>query len=475
MPATFAFAPDFGDRPINILFDVREDLKWKVATQLKQVTGTTYSAPNLQYFMDSPTEISDYSIREFTEESNGKKYTIRVVLHAPAAGEAIDKVTESTKKIVAQEKAVIGELPDFDYGTYTFLICYMPQATGDGMEHRNSTYVCGITSLKDTGVREVYGTLSHEFFHCWNVERIRPASLEPFNFEAANMSGELWFAEGFTNYYEDLILCRAGLIPREEYVEQLSRKLNYVSLSPSRTFRNPIEMSQYAPFADAATAIDPVNKWNTFVSYYYYGEVLALALDLSLRNLKAPLTLDDFMARMWTSFGKHEKTYSVKDIEAALSSYAGEAFAANFFNQYIYQSNLPDYSILLSSVGVSLTKLQSEMPYLGIPLEKTAGGLRVTEYTTIGSAGYVGGIEKGDKIISVDGMQVSEPASFDKIIAAHKPGDQVSIIFERHEKSVTTNVKLNELPFLKASLSGLSNTKANKDILKRRDLWLSTK
>lgn len=130
------------------------------------------------------------------------------------------------------------------------------------------------------------------------------------------MSGELWFAEGFTSYYTNLILERAGIITPEDYIETLNGTFNYVWNSPAHQFFNPIEMSEQAPFVDAATAVDPVNRENTFISYYSYGSVLGLALDLSLRE--KDLNLDDFMKEMWKNFGKQEVAYTVHDIEKPL-------------------------------------------------------------------------------------------------------------------------------------------------------------
>ena len=222
IPATFAFAPELDKRPIEVTFIPRTDLNWKIATQLPLVSGTTYAAPNLQYFMDSPTEISDFGLRSFIVPSNGQEYTIELVLHHNGTEEELDAYFESVKKVVLAERDVFGELPAFDYGKYTFLACYIPNASGDGMEHRNSTILTSTRSLANGGIERNIGTVSHEFFHAWNVERIRPKSLEPFNFEQANMSGELWFAEGFTSYYTGLILCRAGLRTPQQYVEGLS-------------------------------------------------------------------------------------------------------------------------------------------------------------------------------------------------------------------------------------------------------------
>ncbi|MEH6514713.1 MAG: peptidase M61, partial [Maribacter arcticus] len=205
IPATFMYAPSLAKRKILVDFNLREDLNWKVATQLPHLKDNTYSAPDLYYFMDSPTELSDHKVREFNIDNQ----TVKLALHDPGTEEEADAYFEKVKKVVIAEKEVFGALPTFDYGSYTFLACYTPNASGDGMEHRNSTILTSTRTLANGGMEGNIGTVSHEFFHSWNVERIRPKTLEPFNFEEANMSGELWFAEGFTSYYTNLILCRA--------------------------------------------------------------------------------------------------------------------------------------------------------------------------------------------------------------------------------------------------------------------------
>src|SRR5690606_30844976 len=122
------------------------------------------------------------------------------------------------------------------------------------------------------------GTVSHEFFHTWNVERIRPASLEPFDFSDANMSDELWFAEGFTSYYGPLVIARAGITPQAQYARQLSNAVNTLTNHPGRALFGPVGMRKQAPLVDATKSIDPHNRRNTFISYYTYGEALGLAL-----------------------------------------------------------------------------------------------------------------------------------------------------------------------------------------------------
>ena len=461
MPATFMYMPSLADKAMQVTFMPRKDLNWKVATQLKSNGNNNYYARDLQYFMDSPTEISNHSIRSFTVD----KQTINFVLHHNGTEAELDTYFEDVKKVVLQQKEVFGKLPDYDYDNYYFLTCYIPNASGDGMEHRNSTILTSTRSLANGGLKGNIGTVSHEFFHGWNVERIRPQSLEPFDFETANMSGELWFAEGFTSYYTSLMMCRAGLLSKEEYIKGLTRTFNYVWNSPARDFFNPIEMSYQAPFVDAATSVDPVNRNNTFISYYSYGSALGLALDLSLRE--EGLHLDDYMKLVWQKHGKKEKPYTVEDLHNLLKKYAGDAFGDFFFQNYIYKSNMPDMNRLFESVGVSISQDASKASF-GVNITNGA----ITQNTTIGTAAYKAGLEKGDKIIKVNNKVVTKDTPFKDIIASLSPNDTLNIIYERYGITKETTVTLQQDPLYTIELNtGLSD----KMILKQRNLWLNPK
>jgi len=464
IPSTFMYVPSLENDGIEVTFNVREDLKWKVATQLKPVANNTYYAKNLQYFMDSPTEISNYSIRSF----DVKGQTVNFVLHHNGTEEELNTYFEKVKKIVLQEEAIFGELPKYDYGTYSFLACYVPNASGDGMEHRNSTIVTSTTSLSDGGMDNNIGTVAHEFFHCWNVERIRPKTLEPFNFEKANMSGELWFAEGFTSYFDDLTLCRAGIISREAYINGLIGTFNYVWNSPGRQFFNPIEMSQQAPFVDAARSVDPVNRNNTFISYYSYGSMLGLALDLSLRE--KGLNIDDFMKLMWNNFGKQEIPYTVEDIQNTLKTYAGADFGDYFFNHYIYKTEMPDMKRLLANVGVSLTQDPRKI-YFGATV---INGV-ISDNTILGSSAYKAGLESGDEIIKINDLHVNNSVDVIAILNNYKPNDEVNIVFERFGVIKQTTVKLQPSKVYSLSLFEANHIELSKDMKANRESWLQAK
>ena len=461
MPATFIYAKGIENSGIEVTFKTREDLNWKVATQLKPMSGNTYYARDLQYFMDSPTEISNYSTRSF----NVKGQTIHFVLHHNGSEAELDTYFEKVKKVVLQEEAVFGELPKFDYGTYSFLACYIPNASGDGMEHRNSTILTSTRSLANGGMDGNIGTVAHEFFHCWNVERIRPKALEPFDFEEANMSGELWFAEGFTSYFDDLSLCRAGLMSPEDYINGLIGNFNYVWNSPGRQFFNPIEMSAQAPFVDAATSVDPVNRVNTFISYYSYGSMLGLALDLSLRE--KGLNLDDYMKLVWANFGKPEKPYTVDDLHYTLNNYAGTDFGDYFFGHYLYKSDMPDMKRLLNNVGVALTQDKSKVSF-GAYLQN---GL-ILENTIMGSSAYLAGLENGDKIIKVDEVLIDDSVDLNALLNTYKPNDVVTIIFERLGVTKETLVAFQASNVYGLGLFETNNLELTTDQKVNRKAWL---
>ncbi len=470
IPATFIYAPALRARKIEVTFEVRKDLNWKVATQLPLVSGTTFSAIDIDYFMDSPVEISDFHFRSFEMPSGNKKYGIQLALHHLGSAEEADTYFERIKKVVLAEKNIFGGLPDFDYGNYTFLACYLPWVSGDGMEHRNSTVVTSTRALAEGGMLTNLGTISHEFFHAWNVERIRPESLEPFNFEEVNMSGELWFAEGFTSYYTDLNLVRAGLLSPAAYVAGLTGTFNYVWNSPARQYFNPVEMSFQAPFTDAATSVDPVNRENTFISYYSYGSVLGLALDLSLR-LQGK-NLDDFMKLMWEEFGIKEKPYFLEDIRQMLIRYAGADFGNDFFNKYILDSQMPDYGALFRGVGISLSQ-NSSRPYFGATVGPNENGaVRISNPTFQGTPAYKAGLDQGDTLHSVQGNSLVPASNFSEIIQGFIVGDTLDIEYSRSGSRYRTAVILEKSPEYTIELQENNATPPTSGSLALRNAWL---
>lgn len=468
IPASFVYAPDYADLPIEIEIKTRQDLKWKVATQLKPLGNNLFYAPNLQYFMDSPIEASDHRVQSFDVDSESGNATINFVLHQENGYAGFEEYARKAERIVREQMRVFGELPVFDFGTYTFLACYAPHVDGDGMEHRNSTVLTSVRSLSEGGQDRNIGTVAHEFFHAWNVERIRPASLEPFDFEDANLSGELWFAEGFTSYYTNLTLCRAGIISPEDYVSRLARVLSYVVNYPGRQHYGPVGMSYQAPFVDAATSVDEVNRENTFISYYSYGNVLGLALDLLLREMDSNKNLDDFMKLVWIRHGKKEVPYTLKDLKSILAEYSTEEFAASYFTNYIYGSKLPDFNSLLASFGIEISVANPQRPRLGARIAQQDQSWRIDSNPIQGSGLYKAGFSKGDLIFSINGQATAGELSTEALLKEFKPGETIEIEYSRFGKTGKKQVTL----AADSSFNTQLMTDIDEKTRARRDSWL---
>ena len=280
MPGTVVWARGLESRPIRIRFTPPQGEAWTVATQLDERADGWWFAPNLDYLMDSPTDIGPHQFSEWTVG----EAKFRMALHHTGSAASTTSFLAKAQSITAEEEGVFGNFPRYDFGRYTFVADYLPYASGDGMEHRNSTSITAGATIEQNGDR-LLGTLAHEFFHSWNMERIRSKGIEPFHYDHPNMSGELWFGEGFTNYYEELALHRSGIIDFNQFLESLTSFVNTVVASPGRLMHSAVEMSRLAPYVDAATSIDKTNRENTFISYYTYGAALGVGIDLKIREI----------------------------------------------------------------------------------------------------------------------------------------------------------------------------------------------
>lgn len=472
MPATFLWAQGYDAKPIRVTFKPT-DPSWKVATQLPAGKDAgAYWAPNLQYFMDSPTEISAFTLREWPVTDAGKTYTFRLALHHPGTEADADVFADKLKKIVPEHIKVFGELPKFDHGTYTFIADYMPQITGDGMEHRNSTFISNSQSLFRGNFAQL-GTASHEFFHAWNVERIRPVELEPFDFTQANPTPSLWLAEGFTQYYGPLLIRRSGQSTVDEYLKILGGTLNGVVNGPGRTYGSPQEMSLRAPFVDAAAALDPVNT-NIFTSYYPYGAVIGLTLDLQLRGRPAPLTLDDYMRQLWRTHGAPEKPYKPADLRVALAKTTGDAgFADGFFRASIEGSALPDFEPLLDQAGLKLRRKSAKKAWLGAQRVRVNGAeVILAEPPAPATPLYVAGVETGDRILAIGRFEFANEADWNDALERLKPDETTTVRFVQRGQTREAPLKIAADPTLEIvryETAGLKPTEAQ---LAFRERWL---
>jgi predicted metalloprotease with PDZ domain len=443
MPATLAWAEGLEMRPARVTFVPPPGRDWTVATQLFPTSDPlTFSAPNLQYLMDSPSEFSAHILKTVSVTGpDGKAQTIRASIHHAGTDADVDAYMAAVAKIVRVQAMVYGELPAFEPGYYTFLADYLPWSNGDGMEHRNSTVVTG------RSLAQAVGTASHEFFHAWNVERIRPDDLEPFNFTDANVSDSLWLAEGFTQYYGQVALARAGITPFAQAATGMGRIANAIVNGSGRSLRSAVDMSRHAPFVDAAQSIDRNDFGRTFISYYTYGAGIALGLDLTLRERSdGKVTLDDFMRRLWTKYGKQggkapglvARPYSLADLRLTLGEVADDqAFADDFFAKYIEGREAIDYARLAEQAGMITRPAAAGEGWIGdFQTEAVPDGLRVASLVPFDTPAYAAGLDQDTIIVAVNGAKPS--GAIAQTVRGMKPGATLKLTLRARDGQEAT-------------------------------------
>ena len=493
IPAALMFARGWFERPARVTFVQPPGKKWRVATQLFPTADPlVFTAPNIHYLMDSPTDFSNFTLREFVVDAGGKRPppTFRIALTHDGTEADADAFAKDVERIVRETIPIFGELPAFETNTYTFLSTYLPWASGDGMEHRNSTSLTSSGALRNPGQRAgILGTVAHEFFHAWNMERLRSAGVEPFDFEEADMSDDLWLGEGFTNYFDGLIQARAGITSLDTFAGEIAGVINTVTLSPGRMFRSAVDMSRLAPFVDAAASIDRTAWPNLFISYYTYGQAIGLGLDLSLRDRSnGAITGDAFMNALWVQFGrpgqkepgKVATPYSSDGLKETLAKVSGDrTFANDFFTKFIEGRELVDYTRLLARAGLVLRKRAPGRAFAGQvtlqPGVAVGGALRVSGLVPWDSPLYRAGVAQDDQLISLGGIDLTSAAAWDDALAKRKPGDKVPLRFVRRSgEIVNATIELIEDPRMEVVLLEKSGGTLTADQQKFRAAWLGS-
>ena len=388
MPAVILWAPGLEHRPARVALVARPEgaPDWQAATQLFPTDDPlVFTAPTFQYLMDSPIEFGRIVWRTFeaTVPSGAATATptIRIALHHLGTDAEADAFADATRQIVEQARQVFGEFPPYERNTYTVLADYLPSARNDGMEHRNSTVLTSERALATARVK-LLDAVAHEFFHGWNVERIRPRSLEPFDFSRANVSGELWFAEGVTSYYDGVLMARAGLWPLDDLLGDLGAAVSKVATSPAVRVRSAEEMSRLAPDVDSFSGGADAATTTNYISYYTFGAALGLGFDFTIRERTGgAASLDDVMRVLWREFGRPggreigyvDRPYTAADIRRAIAQVSGdEALAAALMARYVEGHEVMDYRRLVELAGLMVRERAANEQSPPQPLEIVA-------------------------------------------------------------------------------------------------------
>ncbi len=396
---------------------------WKVATGLPPVAGAenTFRASDYDVLYDSPFEVSDFREVNFTVE--GKPH--RVVFSGDGNYDMKQTAADITK-IVEQAYKIFGELP---YDDYTFIVNLRG---GGGLEHLNSTALqTNRFAFKPAArYKGFLGLVAHEYFHCFNVKRIRPDVLGPFDYENENYTTLLWMAEGGTEYYSNLLLVRAGLITDKEYLAQISSAIQQLQNRPGR-FETSLEQASFDAWIKYYRQDE--NSINNQVSYYDKGELITMMLDLAIREASdGAKSLDDVMRYLYAEFYKKGKNYSRADLQKIAETMAGKSLD-DFFTKYVGGTEDVDWQSFFGPLGltVNVTLPNTGKAYIGADMAEEGGRLTIRSIPA-GTPAYDQGLNTGDQIVAVDGYRASQ-AFLQSYVAERKPGDKVRFTIFRFD------------------------------------------
>ncbi len=449
----FLYLEGYKDQSVELLIKPKKG--WKVSTGLEKLDDNRYRAVNYDILADSPIEIGTH--RSLFFDVDGKEHEI--VLYGQG-NEDEAKVKNDVRKIVEGFLKIFGKLP---YKRYVF-IYHLFSGRGEvmgGLEHLNSTTidVDNFVFYPESKYHRTFlSVTAHEYFHLWNVKRIRPVELGPFNYKEETYTNMLWMAEGFTNYYAGLVLMRTGLIDRKEYLKDLAENMRFHDLSPGSRVTSAYESS----FDTWIKLYQPTpNNINNYISYYLKGELLGFLLNTKIIEVtQGTRSLDDVYRSLMDKYNKDGKGYTEKDVISTINDVTGEDFE-EFFEKYIRNPGHIDFSAELKKIGVTLKpgykkvddKEVKEKPFLGIGVKSGSGSV---EFVLEGYPAYQAGINPGDELVAVDGYKFGDRylkeirENFKRIqldsFSDYSTGDSVKIDFFRKGKLMSLEMKLADAP-----------------------------
>ena len=433
-PVTLVIDPPAGWRIVNGRTERSDQREWQF--------------PNYDVMIDTPTEIArDWTDNQF--QVDGKHYHVVVHSFGDEGGKR-DNLVRDIEKIVRAETAMWGP-PEFD--SYTFLIHFAADDhSGDGMEHLTSTQIIEPGALGEEGVYgDTLDTVAHEFFHVWNVKRLRPVELGPWDFTHPLSTRALWVAEGITNYYGHLMKRRAGLWDDTALLRRESRTITGIENAPGSRLMSAEDSSLSAPFLDDAPHAQQTNLDNTSISYYPKGELIGLVLDLMIRGkTSGKASLDDVMRRMYdefylkspnASYYLRGRGYTTEDFERVASEVAGFDLHP-FFSLHVRGVAVLPYDEAFAFVGLSLIRQQARQPFnAGIGIDWEEKGDLTIGVVRPNSPAEDAGLQAGDEIVSLGKKNVSRE-NFLVSLAHYKQGDRVPVAVKRDRRTIETTLLL---------------------------------
>ena len=459
--AVFMYIDRYRHLPLTVAVTPFQD--WHVTTGLEAVSGGQFrfSAPNFDYLVDCPLEIGHQKDFEFQVE--GKKHVLSIF---GQGNYDADTLIRDISKIVKANKEFWGDLP---YDRYVFMLHL--SSRGGGTEHINSTIMqTGPYGFKNpNSYRGFLGLVSHEYFHTWNVKRLRPKGILPYDYMRENYLNELWVAEGTTSYYGELLLARAGFIPVSGMLDGLASGV----LSDRQRPGNKVQSVTESSF-DAWIKLWKNNQqsYNAETDYYGKGSDVSLVLDLEIRQRsKNKYSLDDVMRTLYRRFPLSGKGYTVDDVRTIAEDLAGGSLQS-LFDNYVFGTTAIDWESTLRYAGLELQAKDSERKtWLGLQSSDQNGRARAWGVIA-GSPAYDAGLDIGDEILAINGRRVRSSDLQDRI-AEFKPGEKVKITLFRDDamRDFEVALHLQNVPPYKVAKS-VQPTPLQKSIF---ESWLNAK
>ncbi|MFN6069914.1 MAG: M61 family metallopeptidase [Pseudanabaena sp.] len=457
--AVFMYIPEQQKQSFQVEIQVPQE-NWQIATALPNVANYPhiFYAKDFDTLVDSPFEIGVQEQHEFTVLGKPHRFIIWGQHNAD-----VQRIVRDTATIVAIEAEIFGGLP---YDRYDFIL-HASNGFG-GLEHKDSTVLLynRLGFRKEESYLQFMNLVAHEFFHTWNVKRIRPKSLETFDYDHENYTGSLWFSEGTTSYYDQIFPLRAGLYDAKHYLKLVSKSITRLQTTFGRNVQSLYESSfdtwikLYRPDA---------NTHNNQISYYLKGELVSMLLDLIIRNQTNNLrSLDRVMQIMWERFGKDEIGFSETELHEVIEQVAGIDLT-DFWDNYLYGTKEIDYNYYFDPFGLELRSTRQDVLFTGLTL-KSKNSIAEVEKVEFGSPAQKAGISTGDSILAIAGIRITVD-SFNERLKDFAVGDAIKVTIFQQDLLKTVEIVLREPVYSHFELVQISNASPVQET--NLKLWLN--
>jgi predicted metalloprotease with PDZ domain len=402
------------DAPSTVHF--RIPTGWKLVTALRATQDPfAFTAANYDTLVDAPTEMGNFDVTRF--EVDGKPHTLVTTPAGTFSPEKAKTFSEMLAKVALADKGIFGELPYEKYVYFYFFLPAESNASG-ALEHLNS-FVSFARGGSSATPEQLIGTASHEFFHLWNVKRIRPAEMWPYDYSRENETPLLWVSEGFTNYYGSLATYRAGIISEQQFLDRVAGTAGGIEGTEARNYISPAN-------ASVSTWVGYDTPVAFGISYYSQGENLAALLDLSIRNdTDGRAGLDDVMRALYEDFYKRGRGFTTADMIGIINRLTKKDYN-DFYDRYVFGTDVPDYNRIFGYAGYRFEGKKQPAAEFGWSVRFRSGGLminRVEPNSPVAKAG----LREGDVVTKIDGVEIFN-ADFDSLA-----GKTVTLAVKRGE------------------------------------------